>query len=76
MNHPCEFADERLPANFPLASVDQVEAIYLRFAPNKLGKVVGLLARYAGNEEKLLRLVRRKYVDAGKCGEQHREDVA
>ena len=37
----------------------------MRFAPHKLGKVDGLLARYAGNEDKLLRLMHRKYVDAG-----------
>ncbi|CAN0491768.1 unnamed protein product, partial [Scytosiphon promiscuus] len=43
----------------------QVSAIYMRFAPHKLSKVDGLLARYAGNEAKLLRLVRRKYVDPG-----------
>lgn len=43
----------------------QVEAIYMRFAPQKLGKVGKLLEMYAGDEDKLLRLVRRKYVDAG-----------
>ncbi|CAM9777279.1 unnamed protein product [Ectocarpus sp. 13 AM-2016] len=37
----------------------------MRFAPHKLGKVDRLLAKYAGNENKLLRIVRRKYVDAG-----------
>lgn len=38
----------------------------MRFAPHKLGKVGGLMARYAGDEDKLLRIVRRKYVDTGK----------
>jgi len=38
----------------------------MRFAPHKLGKVGGLLTRYAGDEERLLRIVRRKYVDTGK----------
>ena len=42
----------------------------MRFAPHKLSKVDGLLARYAGNEDKLLRLVRRKYVDPGKTDER------
>lgn len=42
-----------------------MEAIYMRFAPHKLGKVGGLLVRYAGDEERLLRIVRRKYVDTG-----------
>lgn len=45
--------------------LEQVIAIYTRFAPHKVSKVTGLLARYAGNEDKLLRLVRRKYVEAG-----------
>eukprot|EP00903_Cladosiphon_okamuranus_P008109 g7816.t1 len=40
----------------------KLEAIYMRFAPHKLGKVGGLMAKYAGDEEKLLRIVRRKYV--------------
>ncbi|CAM9817284.1 unnamed protein product, partial [Hapterophycus canaliculatus] len=44
----------------------KLEAIYSRFAPHKLGKVGGLLIRYAGEEDKLLRIVRRKYVDTGK----------
>lgn len=49
-------------------SPDQVEAIYVRFAPHKVERVGGLLSRYAGNEEKLLRLVRRKYMHpAGEC---------
>lgn len=38
----------------------------MRFAPHKLGKVSGLMAKYTGDEEKLLRIVRRKYVSAGK----------
>lgn len=37
----------------------------MRFAPHKLGKVGGLMAKYAGDEEKLLRIVRRKYVSTG-----------
>ncbi|CAM9631024.1 unnamed protein product, partial [Ectocarpus sp. 8 AP-2014] len=40
----------------------QLEAIYMRFAPHKLGKVDRLLVKYAGDENKLLRIVRRKYV--------------
>lgn len=40
----------------------KVEAIYTRFAPQKVSKIGGLLLRYAGKEEKLLRLVHRKYV--------------
>lgn len=37
----------------------------MRFAPHKLGKVGGLMAKYAGDEDKLLRIVRRKYVSTG-----------
>lgn len=37
----------------------------MRFAPHKLGKVGGLMTRYAGDEDKLLRIVRRKYVSTG-----------
>ncbi|CAN0111210.1 unnamed protein product [Scytosiphon promiscuus] len=51
----------------------KLEAIYGRFAPHKLGKVGGLLERYAGEEEKLLRIVRRKYVDTGR--EKSRENA-
>lgn len=38
----------------------------MRFAPHKLAKVGALMAKYSGDEEKLLRIVRRKYVDKGK----------
>lgn len=55
-----------LSARHTSSNIGQVEAIYTRFARHKLGKVDGLLLKYAGNEDKLLRLVRRKYVDAGK----------
>lgn len=42
-----------------------MEEIYKRFAPQKVSKVGGLLLRYRGDEDKLLRLVRRKYVGGG-----------
>lgn len=45
----------------------QLEAIYMRFAPHKLGKVDRLLVKYVGDEDKLLRIVRRKYVDTGEA---------
>lgn len=48
-----------------LAVIKQVEAIYTRYAPQKSYKVDGLLTRFAGDEDRLLRLVRRKYVDVG-----------
>lgn len=53
------------PADALLVTKKKMEAIYTRFAPHKLCKVGGLLARYAGDEDKLLRIVRRKYVDTG-----------
>lgn len=55
--------------------LQKLEAIYRRFAPQKLGKVTELLARYAGREDTLLRLARRKYVDAGSKGGDNAEVV-
>ncbi|CAN0178343.1 unnamed protein product, partial [Ectocarpus sp. 12 AP-2014] len=58
---------ERKEAEEAVARIRRkLEAIYMRFAPHKLGKVDRLLAKYAGNENKLLRIVRRKYVDTGR----------
>eukprot|EP00752_Nemacystus_decipiens_P001893 g1823.t1 len=54
---------ERKDAEAAVAKIrKKLEAIYMRFAPHKLGKVGTLMAKYAGDEEKLLRIVRRKYV--------------
>ncbi|CAM9454731.1 unnamed protein product [Ectocarpus fasciculatus] len=57
---------ERKEAEAAVAKIRRkLEAIYMRFAPHKLGKVDRLLVKYAGDEDKLLRIVRRKYVDTG-----------
>jgi len=65
-----------LPVLFVTFSLLQkLEAIYRRFAPQKLDKVTELLARYAGREDTLLRLARRKYVDAGSKGGDNAEVV-
>ncbi|CBN77236.1 conserved unknown protein [Ectocarpus siliculosus] len=57
---------ERKEAEAAVAKIRRkLEAIYMRFAPHKLGKVDRLLVKYAGDENKLLRIVRRKYVDTG-----------
>ncbi|CAM9309768.1 unnamed protein product [Ectocarpus sp. 6 AP-2014] len=58
---------ERKEAEAAVAKIRRkLEAIYMRFAPHKLGKVDRLLVKYAGDENKLLRIVRRKYVDTGR----------
>ncbi|CAM9872544.1 unnamed protein product [Choristocarpus tenellus] len=43
----------------------KVESLYKRFAPNKLGKVDTLLDKYAGQEQKLLRMIQQKYANSG-----------
>lgn len=45
----------------------RIETILRRYAPEKLVKVDALLRKYAGREQKLVRLVERKYVDSVKA---------
>ncbi|KAJ1461466.1 tubulin-tyrosine ligase family-domain-containing protein [Pelagophyceae sp. CCMP2097] len=59
----------------------KVEALLKQHAPDKLEKLQGLLKKYVGREDKLLRLVERKYVsgdgldDTGPVDERSRDDL-